>query len=139
MWFRVAANPAAINPGDRVILRCSLDSLGGWNTGHVLTRSDHPAIWEGEIELPIGMAEADKRGLFEFRYAIENAEGQIVVEEAGVSRRPERMYAHFYGSFKSLHDPDNGRCGTFPLIPESYHIVSPGTLPGGYTATCDDL
>ena len=128
VWFRVAANPEAISPGEQITLRCSLEALGAWKVGHPLARSDHPSIWETEIELPIGMAEADKRGLFEFRYAIEDSDGQTVVEEAGVSRRPEKMHAHFYGNFKSLKDPDNGRCAHFHIRTDTVNNLGAARL-----------
>eukprot|EP01051_Picozoa_sp_SAG22_P032255 SAG22_NODE_13510_length_404_cov_0.672131_1_plen_103_part_10 len=58
MWFRVAALPEAVGPGEQVTLRCSLEQLGAWGTGIPLARSaENASIWEAEVELPIGMAE----------------------------------------------------------------------------------
>ena len=107
----VQGEPDGIGPGERVGITGNLQELGAWGDPIALERSaDRADVWQVELELPIGMSETHKRGLFEFRYVIQAANGGgVIVAEGGVSRRHYEMHPVFLHNFKSLIDPDNGR------------------------------
>ena len=56
---------------------------------------------------------------------------QVAVEEMGVSRRPEKMHAHFFSSFKSMVDPDNGRPTVGDRVRLAPGVPSKGSLQPG--------
>ena len=118
---------------ERVVLKGNLPALGAWERSIPLARSaDDPCIWEVEVELPIGLAVTHKMALFEFRYAIEKADGVgEAVEEGGVSRRHLEMHSRFSHSFKSLIDPDNGRPTVGDRVRLAKGVGSKGALKVG--------
>ena len=70
---------------------------------------DHldPSVWHGMVQLPFGMADFDRRGLFEFRFGIATA-GGLRLFESGKAREHTHMHENFYHAFRSLKkdDPD---------------------------------
>ena len=133
--FSVMVAPGALRPGEHCALRGNLAALGGGSTSVPLEQSaDDPRIWQLDVEIPIGLDENHKRGLFEFRYTIESlGSGEVTVEleEGGVTRRPERMHSHFYHNFKSFIDPDNGRATVGDRVRLAPGMVSQGSLKVG--------
>ena len=131
--FVVLVSADGVAADERVVLKGNLPALGAWERSIPLARSaDDPCIWEVEVELPIGMAETHKKALFEFRYAIEPADGVgEAVEEGGVSRRHLEMHSRFSHSFKSLIDPDNGRPTVGDRVRLAKGVGSKGALKVG--------
>ena len=111
----------------------NLKELGGWGAPIALERSaDRADVWQVELELPMGMSESHKKGLFEFRYVIEAADGSsVLVEEGGVSRRQYEMHPLFLHNFKSLIDPDNGRPTVGDRVKLAPGLTSKGSLQPG--------
>ena len=57
--------------------------------------ADDPTVLEAEVELPIGMTETHFSGMFDYRFAIETADG-AVIEEGSLDKSAKEMFAHFY-------------------------------------------
>ena len=77
-------------------LRGDLEELGSGGPGVPLAQSaDDPTVWEAEVELPIGMTETHFSGMFDYRFAIETADG-AVIEEGSLDKSAKEMFAHFY-------------------------------------------
>ena len=96
VWFHLLLDDSILEPGDQVTLRGDLDELGSGGPGVPMAQSaDDPAVFEVEVELPIGMTETHFSGMFDYRFAIETPDG-VVIEEGSIPKSAKEMYAHFY-------------------------------------------
>lgn len=89
-----------LESGDRVVLLGSCDQLGGWGQGIVLDahpQQDH--VWQVRVQLPFEPAETCITGIFEFKFGIRTAGGQLMTE-GGQKRLVETMASNFYANYR---------------------------------------
>ena len=99
VWFHLIIDESIVQEGEHVCIRGELEELGGDDGPGIPMRQaeDDPAVWEVDIELPIGMNETHFRGLFDYRFAVERIDGSdLPIEEGSVARSSNDMFAHFY-------------------------------------------
>lgn len=95
--FHLILDESILRPGEQVTLRGDLECLGSGGPGIPMAQSEDDAgIWETEVEMPFGMTETHFRGLFNFRYGIESADGSDAIEEGSTTRNANDMLRHFY-------------------------------------------
>lgn len=105
----VTADVAALRLGERdqVTLHGSLPQMGAWreNGGGVpmlRVPSSGPGVedvWMVDLEVPFLANESCITGLWEYKFAVETPEGEIILE-ALTNRREKRMQPIYYASFR---------------------------------------
>jgi hypothetical protein len=96
-------------PENQVTLRGSLEVLGGWRgKDEILMQpsEDNPAVWTANVELPFLPGESSSRGIFEYKYAIEETGfPERGLSEPGANRRETKALRFYYAVYR--HDSRN--------------------------------
>jgi hypothetical protein len=72
-----------VRAGERVCIRGNIPQLGEWGDGaHVPMHRDgvNHNLWVAQVVLPFVMEEHCTTGIFQFKYAIETTEGEVLEE-----------------------------------------------------------
>ena len=93
---------AAVREGERIVIRGNIPQLGQWGDGaHVPMTQDvnNESLWVAELVLPFLMDERPVLGIFQFKYALETATGQVL-EEGQENRTVKQLQGQFYHGFR---------------------------------------
>jgi len=89
-----------LEAGDRLVVLGSCPQLGNWDTGVFLDAHPHQAnVWQVIIPMPFERGETCLTGIFEFKFGIRTASGQLLTE-GGKKRLIETMQHSFYANYR---------------------------------------
>ena len=98
--FSCYLDARCLEAGDRVVLLGSCEQLGGWAQGIVLdAHPNQQHVWQAVAHLPFEMGETCLTGIFEFKFGIRTAGGQIMTE-GGQKRLVETMAHNYYANYR---------------------------------------
>ncbi|MES1917053.1 MAG: hypothetical protein MHM6MM_008813, partial [Cercozoa sp. M6MM] len=90
----------AESPEMSMLISGNLACMGGWDLAQAVPMHPSPhnnALWEVELELPFLPGEKWTRGLFEYKFVLEDIEGDRALE-GGATRKPKVAHTVYYNA-----------------------------------------